>query len=96
VAGVAVSSTYVSATNATAAENPGNVRTGGGVRAFVRCDKGPGSFAPLDEMPYPDSGLSRDELTPLTAANTVSPRTAPVFRPSACETFRWGTVCQAS
>ena len=57
VAGVAVSSTYVSGTNTTSAENPGNVRTGGVVRAFVRRDRGAGSFAPLDEMPYPDNNV---------------------------------------
>ncbi len=57
VAGVALSTTYVSATGTTAADNPGNVRSGGVVRAYVRRDAGPGSFQPVDRMLYADNNV---------------------------------------
>lgn len=57
VAAVAVSSTGVSGSNTTRRDNPGNVRSGGVARAYVRRDRGPGSFAPFDRMLHADNNV---------------------------------------
>jgi hypothetical protein len=57
VAAVALSTTYVSGTNTTRSDNPGNVRSGGVARAYVRRDRGPGSFVAFDKMLYADNNV---------------------------------------
>jgi hypothetical protein len=57
VAAVAVSTTYVSGTNTTRSDNPGNVRAGGVARSYVRRDRGPGSFVAFDRMLYADNNV---------------------------------------
>ena len=57
VAAVAVSTTGVSGSNTTRRENPGNVRSGGVARGYVRRDRGPGSFVPFDRMLHPDNNV---------------------------------------
>ena len=55
VAAVALSTTYVSGANTSRSDNPGNVRAGGIARAYVRRDRGPGSFVAFDRMLYADN-----------------------------------------
>jgi len=57
IAGVALSTTYLSGTGTTRADNPGDVRAGGVVRALVRRDDGPGTFAPVDRMLFADNNV---------------------------------------
>jgi hypothetical protein len=57
VAAVAISTTGVSGSNTTRSDNPGNVRSGGVARAYVRRDRGAGSFVAFDRMLHPDNNV---------------------------------------
>ena len=57
VSAVALSTTGVSGSNTTRSDNPGNVRAGGVARAYVRRDRGAGSFVAFDRMLHPDNNV---------------------------------------